>query len=172
MTTANWKQLTLGIASAVIALPLIGNAATGEPAASATTGSIVLDPGIARGANDCIRLDARHRPMQDSMSDVTPMLSNHCDYAVTVSYCIADDGAEIRACDRVAQRRTRAVPAHGSIRVPTDDQLLAGKDNDWGVNWIACRALPGGSTQFNADGTGGQCLSAGDTLQASAESSK
>ena len=69
----------------------------------------------------------------------------------------------MRACDDVAQRVTRTLPAHGHVQAA--DRLLADRD----VNWIACRALPGGITQFNADGTRGQCLSAGNTMQANAQ---
>jgi hypothetical protein len=157
------KTFTLAAATAVILLPLIGTAFAGESATPAPHAAIVLAPQTAHGANDCIRLGVRSRAAYDSAGNATTVLSNYCDYAVTVSYCIAEPDADVRACGDAAQRITRTLPAYG--RVQAADRVLADRD----VNWIACRALPGGATQFSADGTRGRCLAGGDTMQARAQ---
>ncbi|HET8882802.1 MAG TPA: hypothetical protein VFM56_11555 [Solimonas sp.] len=160
MNHAHWKTFTL--ATAAILLPLSGAAFAGEPATAAQA-TVVLAPQAAHGANDCIRLGVRSRAAYDSAGNATTVLSNYCDYAVTVSYCIAEPDADVRACGDAAQRITRTLPAYG--RVQAADRVLADRD----VNWIACRALPGGATQFTADGTHGRCLAGGDTMQARAQ---
>lgn len=159
------KTLTLAAATAAILLPLSGAAFAGEPTTPAQT-TVVLAPQAARGANDCIRLGTRSHMHHDSANGLATVLSNYCNYAVTVSYCIAEPDADVRACGDAAQRITRTLPPHGHVQAA--DRVLADRD----VNWIACRALPGGVPQFNADGTRGQCLSASDTMQARAQPSR
>src|SRR3546814_10190214 len=80
---------------------------------------------------------------------ITPVLRNRCDYAVSVSYCVADDGAAVRACDTGSQRITKTLGAHEMVRIEATDYNIVNKD----INWIACRSYAGVVSTFSQDGT-------------------
>src|SRR3546814_18406944 len=77
-------------------------AAAGE-SANAPHAPVVLDRHSALGANDCISLGSDRRMTEA----ITPVLRNRCDYAVSVSYFVADDGAAVRACDTGSSEERR-----------------------------------------------------------------
>src|SRR3546814_1519705 len=92
---------------------------------------------------------------------ITPVLRNRCDYAVSVSYCVADDGAAVRTCDTGSQRITKTLGAHEMVRIEATDYNIVNND----INWIACRSYAGVVSTFSQDGTRGQCLT-DTTMQA------
>lgn len=160
MNTSMLKKLTISSAAVAIMLSGISAAAAAEPT-NTSNATIVLDQHRALGANDCISLGSEHRTSREAM---TPTLRNRCDYAVSVSYCVADGSARIRACDAGPQRVTTTLKAHETARVETKGLDLTNKD----VNWIACRSYAGVVSTFNGDGTRGQCLPDA-VMQASAQ---
>src|SRR3546814_18521373 len=83
---------------------------------------------------------------------ITPVLRNRCDYAVSVSYCVADDGAAVRACDTGSQRITKTLGAHEMVRIEANDYNIVNKD----INWIACRSYAGVVSTFSKERSEGR----------------
>lgn len=169
MNASTLKKLTISSATVAVMLSGLSAAVAAEPArmSNESNATIVLDQHSALGANDCISLGSEQRIGRNAMNAMTPVLRNRCDYAVSVSYCVADGGATVRACDVGSERETRALQAHETARVETRTHDLADKD----VNWIACRSYTGVVSQFNDSGTRGQCMP-DSTMQAQAQSTQ
>ncbi|HEY9546788.1 MAG TPA: hypothetical protein VIR56_12325 [Solimonas sp.] len=159
MNASTLNKFTISGIAAVLLLPWLSVAAAGE-SANAPHAPVVLDRHSALGANDCISLGSDRRMTEA----ITPVLRNRCDYAVSVSYCVADDGAAVRACDTGSQRITKTLGAHEMVRIEATDYNIVNKD----INWIACRSYAGVVSTFSQDGTRGQCLP-DNTMQATTQ---
>jgi hypothetical protein len=163
MRKATWKILTRATAAAALALPLIGTAGTIEPGSAANAAVIPLDP-ASLNANDCISLGAQRNISHFSLNATKTVLVNRCDYPVAVSYCVDDQSAGARACRNSENQKQPAQIVQPRMTAALDPRSSAA-DGD-GINWIACRSIPGVVGRLHSDGTRGECVAPDNATQA------
>lgn len=101
-------------------------------------------------ASQCVRIETggvtRARDRRQFVND--------CGHAVTVSYCIAADGAGARRCDDIGHRGfdSVAIPAGGRIAI------AAALPIDAEINWVGCRAADNHYSTLIDNGLRGECL--------------
>lgn len=160
----------LGVA--LLAFSVFIGIALAEPASSSTPltlselqdGSLIAYPpgsGVVAGtryirqpgikARNCVALGTQ-RLRSD---EIAPALVNHCDHAVTVSYCIDAQEAGARACQAIRNptAEVHVIPPKASLRIETTSTTLI----DYPVNFVACRSAAGVLSTLTG-GAHGECL--------------
>ena len=102
----------------------------------------------------CVALEAQRH----GATTLVPVIANHCDYPVTVSYCINASDSDNGTCATLAGRKfeTRSIQPGASIKVEGESANAL----DGEIDWVACR---GDSKVFSSlfkqgGATRGECL--------------
>jgi hypothetical protein len=104
--------------------------------------------GQTRSRLDLVASACVHEERRKTLSKVTPVLVNRCDYAVALSYCVDDNGSDHDcAADGVGAIDSRRLAPGASVAVADESSPLADAD----INWIACRADSGAVSGLSQD---------------------
>lgn len=96
--------------------------------------------GQSRSRPDLVASNCVHEERRKSLSQITPVLVNRCDFAVALTYCVDDSGSD-HACaaDGARTLAGRRLAPGASVAV----EYERGAQADVAINWIACRADAG-----------------------------
>ncbi len=84
----------------------------------------------ALAANQCISLDVKTHPLDHTSVN----LSNHCNFAVAVSYCAENEASE-RRCSAVGERQSRVSRIEAGAALQIEASAAVGGDE---ILWVAC----------------------------------